>query len=66
MSETSKIDDTLEEHRRPDEVRTDPDYLAWKEAKVREGLEQAKDRSKMIPAHKVWAELGFQFCELSP
>ena len=58
MSEASKIDDALNEHLRPDEERTDPDYLAWKEAKVREGLEQSKERSQMIPAHKVWTELG--------
>ena len=60
MSEASKIDGALDEHLKPDEERTDPDYLAWKETKIREGLEQAKDRSKMIPAHKVWAELGLE------
>ncbi len=53
MSEAFYIDDALGEHLRPDEERTDPDYLAWKEAKVREGLEQAKDRSQIIPAHNV-------------
>lgn len=36
--------------------RTDTDFLAWKEAKVRGSIEQAKDRSQMIPANQVWEE----------
>lgn len=58
MSEASRTKKALNEQLKPDEEFTDPDYLAWKEAKVREGLEQAKDRSQMIPAHKIWTALG--------
>jgi hypothetical protein len=60
MSETSKIDDTLEEHLRPDEENTDSAYLAWKEAKIRVGPAQSKDRAKMISAHKLWTKLGLE------
>ncbi len=60
MSETSKVDDTLDEHLRPDEESTDPAYLAWKEAKIRAGLAQSKDRANMIPAHKLWAEFKLE------
>lgn len=38
----------------------DPAYLAWKKAKIRKALKEAEDRSKMIPAHKVWEELGLE------
>ncbi|MCM2473784.1 hypothetical protein HGO38_09890 [Rhizobium sp. CG5] len=37
-----------------------PGYDAWKEAKVRKALDQAKDRSKMIPADDVWESFGFE------
>ena len=60
MGQTTKREAKLDEHLRPDGERTDADYLAWKKAKIREGLKQAKDRSKMIPADKVWAELGLE------
>lgn len=37
-----------------------PDYSAWKDEKVRKAQQQALDRSKMIPAHKVWETFGFE------
>lgn len=36
------------------------DYSAWKDEKVRKAQQQALDRSKMIPAHKVWETFGFE------
>ena len=38
----------------------DPEFQAWKEAKVKQGLAEAEDRSKLIPAHKVWEDLGLE------
>jgi len=59
----SEIDQkqNLDDHLRPAGAPTaDPDYLAWKEAKVRKALEQAEDRSNMIPASKVWEQFGLE------
>jgi hypothetical protein len=33
-------------------------HAAWKQAKVKRGLEQANDRASLIPADKVWRDLG--------
>jgi len=53
--------DTLEEHLAPaGQPSSDPEYLAWKESKVKKGLAEAEDRSKLIPAHKVWEDLGLE------
>jgi len=35
-------------------------YKAWKHGKVERGLEQTKDRAEMIPADKVWRDLGLE------
>jgi hypothetical protein len=35
-------------------------YEEWKRQKILKGLEQSKDRSKMIPAEQVWRELGLE------
>ena len=35
-------------------------YKAWKRDKVERGLEQAKDRAELIPADKVWRDLGLE------
>jgi len=51
---------TFEELTQPCEPSTDPDYLAWKERKIRKALEQAQDRSTLIPAAKVWEKLGLE------
>ena len=59
MSKTTEAP-TFEEMTQPCEPSTDPAYLAWKEAKIRRALEQAKDRSKMIPAEKVWEKFGLE------
>jgi len=51
----------LEDHLRPaGGPSNDPEYLAWKEAKIRRALEQSKDRTQMIPAHKVWEKFGLE------
>jgi hypothetical protein len=36
---------------------TSPDYVAWKDAKVRRALKQSEDRSAMIPSDEVWKAL---------
>ena len=36
-----------------------PGHAAWKQAKVKRGLEQASDRASLIPADKVWRDPGF-------
>jgi len=56
-TETNPLDD----HLRPaGKVSSDPDYLAFKNAKIKAGLSQANDRSRMIPASEVWEELGLE------
>jgi hypothetical protein len=35
-------------------------YASWKRAKVETGLAQSKKRDEMIPADKVWRELGLE------
>jgi hypothetical protein len=35
-------------------------HAAWKQAKVKRGLEQANDRASLIPADKVWRDLGLE------
>lgn len=60
MAETTArtpLDERLEPAGAPS---ADPAYRAWKDAKVKKALEQAKDRSRMIPARKVWEKLGLE------
>ena len=60
MSEI-KDDETLEDHLQPSRgPSTDPDYLAFKEAKIKLGLKQSTNRSELIPAHEVWEQLGLE------
>jgi hypothetical protein len=35
-------------------------YADWKRAKIERGLEQAKDRAKMIPAEQVLRDFGLE------
>ncbi len=35
-------------------------HEAWKRVKVKRGLEQANDRASLIPADKVWRDLGLE------
>lgn len=35
-------------------------YASWKRAKVETGLAQSKKRDDMIPAEKVWRDLGLE------
>ena len=45
----------------PDEPPSaDPDYLVWKENKIRKALKEAEDRSSMISAEKVWEKFGLE------
>lgn len=37
-----------------------PGHTAWKRVKVERGLEQANDRASLIPADKVWRDLGLE------
>jgi len=60
MSNTDTKDE-LEEHLAPaGQPSSDPEYKAWKRAKVKKGLDESSDRSKLIPAHKVWKDLGLE------
>ena len=36
------------------------DHTAWKRAKIERGLAQAGDRASLIPAEKVWRDLGLE------
>ena len=38
----------------------EPGYEEWKRAKILLALEQAKDRSKMIPIEEIWKRFGFE------
>lgn len=58
---TTKEKQRLDDHLRPTGAPSaDPDYLAAKEAKIRKGLEQAKNRAALIPAHAVWDDLDLE------
>ena len=60
MSDTD-TKDPLDKHLAPaGQPSNDPEYLAHKQAKVKKGLAEAEDRSKLIPAHKVWEDLGLE------
>ena len=37
-----------------------PGHAAWKQVKVKRGLEQANVRASLIPADKVWRDLGLE------
>ena len=41
-------------------VKVDPEYAAFKDAKIKQGLNEAKDRSQMTAAEKVWEKLGLE------
>jgi hypothetical protein len=53
--------DGMATHANPDdalcETAVEPGYAAWKRAKIERGLEQARDRSAMIPVEQVWLAL---------
>ena len=35
-------------------------YAAWKRAKIERALTQAEDRDSLIPAEKIWRDLGLE------
>ena len=35
-------------------------HAAWKRSKIELGLKQAEDRASLIPAEKVWRDLGLE------
>jgi hypothetical protein len=35
-------------------------HAAWARMKIERGLEQSKDRTSLIPAEKVWRDLGLE------
>ena len=42
----------------PDDGKViEPGYTAWRRAKIKRGLAQARDRSSMIPVEQVWRDL---------
>ena len=53
--------ETLEDHRKPAaKASDDPEYAAFKDAKVKRGLAQSRDRKGLLPAHKGWERLGLE------
>ena len=38
----------------------EPGYAKWKRAKIEGGLEQARDRSVMIPLEQLWRDLKLE------
>lgn len=38
----------------------EPGHAEWKREKVVRGLEQAKNRDSLIPAERVWRNLGLE------
>lgn len=38
----------------------EPGHAAWKRSKVERALDQATDRTLMIPADEVWRKLGLE------
>ena len=50
------LDEKVEETGSP----VEPGYEAWKREKVLRGLDQARDRSQMIPADDLWRDIGFE------
>ncbi len=43
-----------------DDVTSEVDHAAWKDAKVKAAVKQASDRSVMVPASDVWEHFGFE------
>ncbi len=37
-------------------------HAAWKRSKIELGLKQSEDRASLIPADKVWRDLGLEGC----
>lgn len=52
----TSLDDKLEGTGSP----VERGYEAWKRDKILRGLDQARDRHKMIPAEQLWRDLGFE------
>ena len=38
----------------------EPGYAEWKRAKIERALAQSKDRAAMIPAERIWHDLGLE------
>ncbi|MGH1349186.1 MAG: hypothetical protein ACRBBN_00015 [Methyloligellaceae bacterium] len=51
---------TLQDHLSKTNESNDADYLAWKKQQIEKALKQSEDRSKMIPADKVWEILDLE------
>ena len=60
MSQTTDTKETLDEHLVGDKADADPAYDSWKKSKINKGLEQSKQRSKMVSADEVWADLNLE------
>ena len=58
---TQLLDTNLDEYlKKSDRQSTDVEYLDWKKHKTLKGIEQAEDRSSMIPMAKVWESLSIE------
>jgi len=54
MATHANSDDSLSE------TEVEPGYAAWKRVKIERGLEQARDRSTMIPVEQIWRDLTLE------
>jgi hypothetical protein len=58
MSETDTQPDDVQDFLRPREPSHDPEYLAWRDAKIRGALAEPE---KAIPQHVIWKKYGLEY-----
>jgi hypothetical protein len=62
MSDTKITSDTLSDILRPVPESQNPEYLAWKAAKIKQALTSAKaSPEKRIPQRKIWKKFGLEY-----
>ncbi|NKB55366.1 MAG: hypothetical protein GKS00_03425 [Alphaproteobacteria bacterium] len=62
MGETKTQSDDIRDFLQPCDPSQDPEYLAWKEAKLRRAL--AADLAApeaAVPQHEVWKKFGLEY-----
>lgn len=62
MSEIEAQPKNAQEFLRPSEPSQDPEYLAWREAKIRKALaDDLADPDGAIPQEKIWKKYGLEY-----
>jgi hypothetical protein len=62
MSDLDMRQDGPEDMIRPAEPSRDPEYLAWREAKIRGALEAARAApERSVPQREVWKKFGLEY-----